>query len=154
MNSVIETQNTQKSESHIQKNRQKDMKPKRWEKFIISSNFFKLQTRDFPGGWVFKTLCSQGRGPGSVPGQGTPECSRVQPNKICRVCNQEASGATAQSPGDAVGISCSLACYCLSRLTLEGRLVAFSPHSLIKKKKKKKSCIVTPSHRKHIDFSN
>ena len=29
MHSVIETQNTQESKSHIQKNRQKDMKPKR-----------------------------------------------------------------------------------------------------------------------------
>ena len=49
MNSVIKKQNTQESESHIQKNRQKYIKPKRWEKFIISSNFFKLQSRDFPG---------------------------------------------------------------------------------------------------------
>ena len=36
---------------------------------MVNTNFKKL-FRDFPGGPVAKTARSQGRGPGSVPGQG------------------------------------------------------------------------------------
>ena len=103
MHSVIETQNTQESKSHIQKNRQKDMKPKRWEKFIISSNFLNYKLGTSLVVECLRLCASQAGGPGSVPGQGTPERSRVQPKIICKVCNQDASKATTQSSENAMG---------------------------------------------------
>ena len=42
--------------------------PKRWNQLK------KLDFGDFPGGPVAKTPCSQRRGPGSIPGQGTRSC--------------------------------------------------------------------------------
>ena len=41
------------------------------ETFILGIWISKISLRDFPGGPVAKTLCSEYRGPGSIPGQGT-----------------------------------------------------------------------------------
>lgn len=91
---------------------------------------------------MFKTLCSQGRGPGSVPGQGTPECSRVQPKIICRVCNQEASSATTQSPEDAIGNQLQLSLLLLIQ-TRSGRPFCCVFSSLLDLKKKKKRVVLS-----------
>ena len=48
-----------------------------WTAREFPDNFLKCQFRDFPGGPVGKTTCSQCRGPGSIPGRGTRSCTHA-----------------------------------------------------------------------------
>ena len=103
MHSVIETQNTQEANHTYRKTDKKIWNQEDEESSSSLVIFLNCKLGTSLVVECLRLCAPKAGGPGSIPGQGTPECSRVQPKIICKVCNQDASKATTQSSENAMG---------------------------------------------------